>query len=136
MGKQFLFKAPEVLEEPITLEINVPEEQPIRCVDGIDGLRILLFTSIIYGQFGIGVRAKEIHDFLKDCIADEEWERFTGLVAKYRIDIEGLGDMAMYLADLYSDLPTTPAQTSSSGQGETGPSSEVSSSSSESTIPI
>lgn len=132
MGKQFLFKAPEAAE-PIELEIN---DEKVRCVDSIDGLRMLLFTSIIYGQFGIGVRAKEIYDFLKDCILPEEWERFQGIVAKYQIDIEGLGDMAMYLADTYSDLPTGPAQTSSSGQNETGHPSEVSSSSSESTIPI
>lgn len=131
-SKRFNFKAPEN-PEPVYLEIN---DDKIQCVPTLDGLRLLLFTSLLHGNFALGVRAKEITDFLRDVILPEEWDRFEGLVKKYQIDVEGLADMAGYLADEYSERPTGPAQPSSDGQTNTGPSSEVNSSSPESVIPI
>jgi hypothetical protein len=131
-SKQFLFEAPDATE-PVNLEIN---GETIRCVPTLDGLRLLIFTSIMYGNFGVGVRSKEMVSFLEDCVLPEDWDNFQGLVKKYSIDIEGLGDITTFLSDVYAERPTGSAQPSSAGQQTTGPSSEESSSSPASTIPI
>jgi hypothetical protein len=125
--KAFNFEVPKTEEFP--LEINGDE---VMCVDYVDGLKLLEFTSAMRdSSLGVGARATAMHKWLKTCIVESEWAKFEKIVAKNKIDIEDLGDISGYLADVYSERPTASAESSSTGRTTTGDGSRGSSSSEE-----
>lgn len=123
--KAFSFEVPATEEFP--LEINGDD---ITCVADVDGLKLLEFTSAIRDpNSGVGTRANAMMKWLKTCVVESEWGKFEKVIAKNKIDIEGLGEICGILADIYSERPTASAESSTTGRTTTGDGSKGSSSS-------
>lgn len=131
--KAFNFQKDESEEFP--LEINGEE---VTCVPSIDGLKLLEFTAVMRSpEFGTGERAAAILNLLRQAIGGlddegnltrhEEWRKFERIAKENALAIEELGQVAGYLASVYSERPTESASPSSAGQTTTGSSSEESS---------
>lgn len=125
--KAFSFDVPNTEEFP--LEINGDE---VMCVADVDGLKLLEFTSAMRDpNLQVGVRATAMMKWLRTCVTEGDWSKFEKIVAKNKIDIEGLGDISGYLADVYSERPTVSAESSTTGRTASGDGSRGSSSSGE-----
>ena len=116
---------------PITFELA---DKTVRCADEVDGMRLLLFTAAMGPGIPGAVRAQAMTDFLEWAIPDPaEHAKFLKACAEASLEIEDVGSICGWLADVYSERPTKSARPSLAGQTTTGSSSEASSPSAEST---
>jgi hypothetical protein len=106
----------------------------IQCAEQIDGMQLLLFTAAMGPGIPGAVRAQAMTDFLAKAIPDRrQHATFLKACADASLEIEDIGSICGWLADVYSERPTRSAQSSSAGRTNTGSSSEDSSPSEEST---
>lgn len=122
--------APEELGPPT---FDIGNQTDIRCVDSMDGFRLLVFTGMMGRGVSATARAQAMTEFIEDAIVPEDFERFLQGCKEGGVDIEGVGEICGWLSDVYAERPTKSAEPSSAGQTSTGSSSAVSSSSAAST---
>lgn len=106
----------------------------IQCAADVDGMQLLLFTAAMGPGIPGAIRAQAMTDFLAKAIPDHrQHAAFLKACADECLEIEDIGSICGWLADVYAERPTRSAQSSSAGQTSTGSSSEDSSPSEEST---
>src|SRR5688572_25993983 len=99
---------------PITFDLA---DRTIRCAEEVDGMRLLLFTAAMGPGIPGAVRAQAMTDFLEWAIPDPvQHANFLKSCAEASLEIEDIGSICGWLADVYSERPTRSAQPSSAGQ--------------------
>jgi len=76
--------------------------------------------------------------FIEACLPQDDLDRFRGLLESKDIivDMKTVGDVFLWLVEVYTGRPTQPPATSSNGRSKTGSMSAVGSSSPGSTPPV
>jgi hypothetical protein len=124
------FKAGKPLSdfEPVEFELN---DQTFQCKPALQGAVLLEFVAKADGDRG-GEAAGALYGFFKDCMEEEEYERFRAYLNSPDLifDMNDIGEIASWLVEEYTARPTeqsVPSGTglSSAGHTSTEPQSSV-----------
>lgn len=104
--------------DPVEFDLN---DQTFKCKPALQGAVLLEFVSRADSDSG-GAAAGALYGFFKDCMEEEEYERFRAYLndPKLIFDMSDIGEIASWLVEQYTARPTEQSGPSGSGLSSAG----------------